>query len=129
MAPISPAPTQQQTSPKPSRWWELVIYAALCFGVAAYYHSEITSLETSGGSIKIPVLLLLPYQIGGKWGLVGILGAIGACSLALGVIRAFGGQSSSRGRVPVALEDPVWASRMREQAPPAPRSGPAPRKR
>src|SRR5262249_46219151 len=50
MAPISPTRTEPQTTRKPSRWWELVIYAAFCFGVATYYLSEITTLEISGGS-------------------------------------------------------------------------------
>jgi len=129
MAPISPARTQLQTTRKPSRWWELVIYAAFCFGVATYYLSEITTLEISGGSIKIPLLLMLPYKIGGKWGLVGILGAIGAYSLALGVVRAFSVRSSPPGPVPFEQQDPLWARRMREDAPPARNSAPAPRKR
>ena len=116
MAPSSEARTQPQTTLKPSPWYALVI-AAICFGVAGYSYSEITTLETSGGSLKIPVLLMLPYQVAGKWGLVGMLGAIGAYSLALGVARVFGARS--QGRVPFTFKDPEWARRMSEEAPPA----------
>jgi len=126
MAPSSQGRTQQTTA-KRSPWYALVIYAAFCFGIAGYSYSVITALETSGGSIKIPVLLMLPYQVAGKWGLVGILGAIGAYSLALGVFRAFGGQRQER--VPFAFEDPEWARRMREEAPAAREPVPARRRR
>jgi len=126
MAPSSQGRTQL-TRAKRSPWYALVIYAAFCFGIAGYSYSQITALETSGGSIKIPVLLMLPYEVAGKWGLVGILGAIGAYSLALGAVRAFGGQSP--GRVNFVSEDPEWARRMREEAPPAPEPVPARRSR
>jgi hypothetical protein len=129
MAPITPAGTQPQTTRKPSRWWELVIYAAFCFGVAGYYLSEITTLEISGGTIKIPLLLMLPYKIGGKWGLVGILGAIGTYSFALGVVRAFSARSSPPRPVPFEQQDPVWARRMGEDTSRARTPGTASRKR
>jgi hypothetical protein len=123
--------TQPQTTLKRSPGYALAIYAAICFGVAGYYYSAITTLESSAGSTKIPVLLMLPYEVAGKWGLVGILGALGAYALGLGVVRAFGARSSPRsagGGVPFELEDPVWARRMREEAP-APQTGPARRRR
>ncbi len=128
MAPSSQARTQPQTTfVKGSSWYALVIYAAICFGIAGYYHSKITALETSGGSIKIPVLLMLPYEVAGKWALIGVLGAIGAYSLGLGLLRAFG--IRSQGSVPVASEDPEWARRMREEAPRAREPVPARRRR
>ena len=126
MAQVSPAPTQFVEKPTP--WYALLIYAVICFGVAGYFYSEITTLETSGGVIKIPLWLMLPYKLGGKWGLVGILGTIGAFSLALGVVRAFSARTG-KGRVPFAFEDPVWARRLREEAPPSREPGPVRRKR
>jgi len=111
MAPSSQGRTQL-TRTKRSRWYQLVIYAAICFGAAWYFHAEVTALERSPG---------------GKWGLVGAVGAIGAYSLALGIVRAFGGQS--QGVVPVASEDPEWARRMREDVPRASEPVPARRRR
>jgi len=128
MAPTSKARAQQpQTTLKHSSWYALAIYAAMSFAVAGYCYSEITTLETSGGSIKIPMLLMLPYEVAGKWGLVGFLGAIGVYWLALGVVRAFGARSQER--VPFAFEDPEWARRMREEAPPAREPVPTRRRR
>ena len=111
MEPSSQRRTQLKRT-KRSRWYELLLYAAICFGAAWYFYSETTALERA---------------LGGKWGLVGAIGAIGAYSLALGVLRALGSQNQ-RG-VPVASEDPEWARRMREEAPRAREAVPARRRR
>ena len=75
----------------------------------------------AGGASVQPVVFLA---------IAGLLGFIFVVKLgAPGLTGQERVKFDGKGRIPFEMEDPLWARRMREGAPPAPSSGPVPRKR
>ena len=50
----------------------------ISLGAAWWLYSTFTELETSGGTVRVPWLVSLAYDFGGKWPVIGI------CLLAAG---------------------------------------------
>jgi hypothetical protein len=57
--------------------WIHVLFGVALLIAAIWAYSAITKMETSGGSIRINVILALLYNILGKWGVVGFLSVFG----------------------------------------------------
>ena len=64
--------------------WLLLIVGVAMFALAWWTHSAFTKMELSGGSLRMPAIAVLLYQIFGKWALVGIFAIVGAVFCRLG---------------------------------------------
>ncbi len=70
---------------KPDRWWQLMLWAALCFGIAGYLFWDLSRFEETGGVRHVYWLVALLYNTLGKWGCVGLFALGGVFFGVLGV--------------------------------------------
>ena len=67
--------------------WALNLIGLLFFlGLAWWSYSKITRYETNGGYLSLPKLLMLFYDLLGKWGVVGVWLAGALYNLVRGII-------------------------------------------
>ena len=72
-----------QTQAKTKISWGTVIFGLAATVFSFYLYSMFDDFEKSGGSIRMPVIVILIYKIGGKWlasifiGLMGLLTMVG----------------------------------------------------
>ena len=68
-----------------SRGWVFLVVGIVCLAAAAYMYYRFTAMQASGGSIRLPAILVLIYQVLGKWGAVGVTGVFGAIAVWMGI--------------------------------------------
>jgi hypothetical protein len=61
---------------------------ALLLAFAAYMHDKLSALEAAGALPKMGTELKVIYLVGGKWGVVGLIAAVGLVFLIAGAHRA-----------------------------------------
>jgi hypothetical protein len=73
-----------------TRGWAFLLVGIICLVAAAYMYYKFNAMQRSGGSIRLPAILVLIYEALGKWGAVGVTALFGAIATWMGVeeIRA-----------------------------------------
>ncbi len=73
--------------PQNSRWWELLLFAFILFGIAYYFFIDLTTFEERGGERKIIWFLACLYDAFGKFGVVIPIAAIGSGFFFAGIFK------------------------------------------
>jgi hypothetical protein len=68
-----------------TRGWAFLIVGIMCLAAAVGLYFLFAGLERSGGSMRLPGILVLIYQVLGKWGAVGATAGFGAIATWLGI--------------------------------------------
>jgi hypothetical protein len=66
------------------KWWGQLLISAFLFLFALLLYMGFTEMETKGGSVRIPWVLVAVYHVAGKWGCVLLLTVPGAVYAVLG---------------------------------------------
>jgi hypothetical protein len=66
-------------------WWKTLLFGLVCLLVAAIFYGVFSDLEASGGSRRVPRILIVLYNIGGKWLVSSVIGFFGIVGVALGI--------------------------------------------
>jgi hypothetical protein len=74
-----PPPSDQEENDDPP--WQLALFGVVLLGVAAYFYWATSRMEEGGGSIRVPAVIALAYNVGGKWLVTSILGLGGVALL------------------------------------------------
>lgn len=67
------------------KWWYYILGGAGIGAVSVYLYLDLTAFEQSGGTRRVTKAIGMLYDLGGKWGVVGTLGALALLSLGVGV--------------------------------------------
>lgn len=70
-----------------SRWWELVLFALILFGIAYYFYIDLSAFEERGGERKIVWFLAYLYELFGKLGVVIPIASIGLGFFFTGIFK------------------------------------------
>ncbi|MEQ8789215.1 MAG: hypothetical protein RIC55_23075 [Pirellulaceae bacterium] len=82
--------TEESWSPF-DEWWGKLLGAPLFWGIGYWLYYELGRLETEGGTVRINWFFALAYQLGGRWGAVGLCAVLGAVFLAWGLVHLASG--------------------------------------
>lgn len=77
-----------RTEPEKSISWGSVLFGLLLIGVSFFLYSTFDDLERNGGSVRMNVIVIALYNIGGKW-LASIVVAV------IGIVVTIAGFSGS----------------------------------
>jgi hypothetical protein len=77
------AESTQVRAESDDKWWKTALYSGFMFALAGFLYFYISNAEAKGGSIRMWWLLILVYDVIGKWGVVGIVVALGVGLLAV----------------------------------------------
>jgi hypothetical protein len=66
-------------------WWKTFLFGLVCLLLAAFFYSVFSDLEASGGTHRFPRILIVLYDIGGKWLVAAVLGVFGVLGVGFGV--------------------------------------------
>ena len=66
-------------------WWKTFLFGLVCLLLAAFFYGVFSDLEASGGTRRFPRILIVLYDIGGKWLVASVLGVFGVLGVGLGV--------------------------------------------
>jgi hypothetical protein len=75
----------------------------IAVGVGCYFWFD--HLETEGGRIRIHALILLLYNLLGKWGVLGVIGGIGVLMTVSGARGLMAGRPVPEGQAPEAEQE------------------------
>ena len=79
--------------------WGDVFWGVVCLAVAAGSFIVFSKLETEGGNVRIPAVILIAYKTLGKTGTAALFGGIGA------LLIAYGGSKIARGGAATEEDD------------------------
>lgn len=83
-----------------------VIGAGLLFialGVGLYFLFDY--IETEGGRVRMPVILIFIYGLLGKWGILCVVGGLGLLGTLVGIKDLISGKPSAEGAMPEAKSE------------------------
>ena len=60
----------------------LILFGIAAIGLGVYEFYDLAAMETQGGSRKVHTVIKLAYDAGGKYGVLGLFGLVGAGCLA-----------------------------------------------
>jgi hypothetical protein len=75
----------EKGKPDTWKWWYYLIAAIVVAGIAVYSYYDLTEFEATGGTRQMSHITAAVYDLLGKWGVVGLGGAISLCCLAVGI--------------------------------------------
>jgi hypothetical protein len=81
----------EKTSPLAQIGWGVVLIAA---GIILYFVFD--NFEKEGGRMRMNAIVLLVYNIAGKWGVMGLLSGGGAIATFFGVKNLVSGESAAQ---------------------------------
>ena len=61
---------------KKDKWWQFMLYGVVALGFSAYLYWDLTKFDEEGGTRRMSWFVLIPYQLLGKWGAVGVFVAL-----------------------------------------------------
>lgn len=75
---------------KTSKWWQTILWAVAMLAITVYLYWDLTKFEIEGGTRRLWVVLAMAYKLVGKWGAVGIMGALSGLMFFLGISQLRG---------------------------------------
>ena len=67
-----------------TKGWAFVVAGVMSIGLAVILYYVFRKYEAGGGSMRLPGIVVMLYQILGKWGVAGFFGLFGIIAIWLG---------------------------------------------
>jgi len=65
----------------------LILFGLAAIAVGVYEFYDLAAMETQGGARKVHTVIKLAYEAGGKYGVLGLFGAVGLGCLAYAGVK------------------------------------------
>jgi hypothetical protein len=89
--------------------WSEIIVGIVIFAVAFGLNEYLANMEEHGGSIRIHWIIALAYNIGGRWGAIGLLAVVAIGWIMHGTNRLLNGPAAPKPAEPGVLATPPGA--------------------